>query len=542
MSRTSAAAVEIARDLIEGYADESPRADHEPFSDAFVEYVLRAVHASGIVAPIEGWMRAVRGTGGRKRTITVEQLFAGVMLAALDGRGLLFWRATKALYRRLSPAMRTRLGITKNPETRKEWKAAYKVVRTMFWDIVAVMNPSEYPKNRVLKKLELERRRIFMTKAESEEMLRRLDWVCNQLLEASIAVLNRETKRRLLRLWRGSLGLDATMINTNAQGTGKKSEWASSDPDAAWGIREGDHMDPDLELEIDFDALINALPDVSEGSKGRRDRKRNPVKGKAGKRKVTKVTFGYDVHYAIMGPDRPTKDRYFPRLVLGMALDRPGCNPGKNAMRVLGSIRGRGHAPGRLGVDRLYIPGCAPENLQDLARELGYVPVFDYRKDQLGIMDWADGAILVEGIWYCPAMPKNLINATIHYRLGDEKGVKISLETYRKRIEARRQYRMRLHDIGTDGQRVFRCPAELGKKVPPKVSCGRKPKSLGRPGLTVVDTRHLPKEMPKCCSQVSITIHPSSEERKYRQDDDPDLDYGSDQTSSTACTPRCATG
>jgi len=36
----------------------------------------------------------------------------------------------------------------------------------------------------------------------------------------------------------------------------------------------------------------------------------------------------------------------------------------------------------------------------------------DYRIDQLGIQANTGGAILVEGTWYCPALPEPLITAT----------------------------------------------------------------------------------------------------------------------------------
>jgi hypothetical protein len=38
----------------------------------------------------------------------------------------------------------------------------------------------------------------------------------------------------------------------------------------------------------------------------------------------------------------------------------------------------------------------------------------DYRADQLGIQASTGGAILVEGTWYCPALPEPLI--TRHHR------------------------------------------------------------------------------------------------------------------------------
>jgi hypothetical protein len=40
----------------------------------------------------------------------------------------------------------------------------------------------------------------------------------------------------------------------------------------------------------------------------------------------------------------------------------------------------------------------------------------DYRDDQPGIQANTGGAILVEGTWYCPALPEPLITATTRLR------------------------------------------------------------------------------------------------------------------------------
>lgn len=53
-----------------------------------------------------------------------------------------------------------------------------------------------------------------------------------------------------------------------------------------------------------------------------------------------------------------------------------------------------------------------PNEWQLPVRALGYKPVYDYRVDQLGKQAGTEGAIMVEGTWYCPSMPQDLIDAT----------------------------------------------------------------------------------------------------------------------------------
>ena len=62
-----------------------------------------------------------------------------------------------------------------------------------------------------------------------------------------------------------------------------------------------------------------------------------------------------------------------PDLAIGLALARPGEDPGGTGARVLASIAARGHKPGWLGYDRAYTQAL-PERFHLPARALGYQP------------------------------------------------------------------------------------------------------------------------------------------------------------------------
>src|SRR5512144_295802 len=99
-----------------------------------------------------------------------------------------------------------------------------------------------------------------------------------------------------------------------------------------------------------------------------------------------------------------------------MTLHKPGHEPGLNAFVVLRDLHRRGHPAGLIGADRNY-NNAEPHKLQLPARALGYGWLFDYRDDQLGIQTTSgNGALQVEGSWYCPSMPLKLIRATELYR------------------------------------------------------------------------------------------------------------------------------
>lgn len=173
-------------------------------------------------------------------------------------------------------------------------------------------------------------------------------------------------------------------------------------------------------------------------------------------------------------------------------------------------------------------------------KSLGYRLVFDYQKDQLGSQDsTTNGMIQVEGAWYCPSMPQNLIDATKHYWFGDpanldevtKKPIKLTEDEYRQRIDDRRPYLVRLKDgNGTDDR--WHCPSSGNK---PLAMCERKPDSLvnaqGKRRIFPVVIEN--NEAPALCQQGSVSLakHTGA---KFRQD----LHYGSDEWHGVYSTLR----
>ena len=202
-----------------------------------------------------------------------------------------------------------------------------------------------------------------------------------------------------------------------------------------------------------------------------------------------------------------------PNLAIGLALTRPGEDPGGTGARVLASAAARGHKTGWLGYDRAYTQAL-PGRFHLPARALGYQPVMDYRADQLGIQASTGGALLVEGTWYCPALPGPLITATT--RLRDHA---ITRDLYDQQIAARACYQLKRKDgPDADGYQRLSCPA-AGRH--PGLICPLRQASLsprdGRPKVL-----QPPQEPPRLCRQTAITIAPDIGAR-YRQD----LPYGS---------------
>ncbi len=299
------------------------------------------------------------------------------------------------------------IGEATTAGTERAFLAAYRRVRYCFHAIVSVADPSALPKNRRLTAGELNARIKPMTPDQATAARDRLEALVNALLEASISVLT-EAERAAFD---GGTALDATAVPLFSRGPSRRAGLSASDPDGGWYVREGDHRE-------------------------REDDKGKPLR-----------TIAWALEATIAATARPPHaEPGCPNLATGLALTRPGQDPGGTGARVLASAAARGHKPGWLGYDRACTQAL-PGRFHLPARALGYRPVMDYRDDQPGIQASTGGALLVEGTWYCPALPEPLITATTRLRRHA-----ITRELYDQQITARACYQLKHKDgPGTDG-------------------------------------------------------------------------------------------
>ena len=165
---------------------------------------------------------------------------------------------------------------------------------------------------------------------------------------------------------------------------------------------------------------------------------------------------------------------------------------------MLTSVAARGHKPGWLGYDRAYT-AALPERFQLPARALGYRPVMDYRIDQLGIQANTGGAILVEGTWYCPALPEPLITATTGLR-----DHAITRDLYDQQITARGCYQLKRKDgPDADGYQRLSCPAA---GTPPQADLP------AAPGLAVTPRRS--RQGPPATARTAEDLHPDRDHHR----------------------------
>ena len=436
-----------------------------------VAFAAELIDRSGKAPVIEA---ALAHRTGRPRLLPVHAVLTALLCLALEDRPLFLTEVTRLLFCQLPPAGRRLLGVPGTATTQRAFLAAYRRVRYCFHAIVSAADPSPLPKNRRLTAGELKARTKPMTPDQATAARDRLEALVNALLEASISVLT--TAERAA--FDGGTALDATPVPLFSRGPSRRAGLSASDPDGGWYVREGDH------------------------------REREDDKGKP----LRKIAWALEATIAATARP-PDAGPACPNLAIGLALTRPGQDPGGTGARVLASAAARGHKPGWLGYDRAYTQAL-PGRFHLPARALGYSPVMDYRDDQLGIQANAGGAILVEGTWYCPALPGPLITATTSLR-----GHAITRDLYDQQITARGPYQLKRKDgPDTDGYQRLSCPA-AGRR--PGLICPLRQASLsprdGRPKVL-----QPPQELPRLCRQTAITTAPDIGAR-YRQD----LPYGS---------------
>ena len=451
-------------------------------TDEAISFCVGVIDSSGVADELEA---LIKKRTGRRRHLNVRSLLVALLALAVDGRALHLKAATKLLFLDLPPTWREDLGVVGEALGRKPFLARYRQVRYLFHLVLSAVDPSVEAKDRVLPLVEAEARRKELSPEEVACRQERLERFMGDLLEASVKVCPAEE----LAGYDGSVGLDATPVPLWSRGPSKPAGTSASDPDGGWYVREGDHRD------------------------------RPGPEGKA----LRKIYWALDAHIVTMGRP-PGAPPTWPNLAFGVLLDKPGHGPARNGVKLLAQLRRRGWPAGYLGADRGYTQ-CLAEDFHLPVRALGYSLVMDYKVGELGRQASDQGAVMVEGAFYCPAMPEELVNASADKRAGRTDEV-----TSRSRTAARAKWRLvRKEGPDQDGYERFSCPAQ-GQR--PHLCCPLRPGAAER-ALGEVPVLSPPELPPKVCTQSAITLAPDVGAR-YRQD----LAFGTESWARTYATYR----
>jgi len=395
--------------------------NHSQINHGHVEFIAGLIDDSGVSRRIDAWQREDRrksGAGGRPRLVSTRTALTLLLLLSSEHSALHVGEMAIIAGERLSNTSMRYLGLWGH-----EKKGRNRRAKDWFWPIWHSLHRSLHaidPKPG--------QRRKFPTPEEIEAVIlqretdgshakqERLDWVCNQLVEATLRLVPNVYQQQ----WKGDLCVDASVVPA----FGKRG--------APWG---------DKHLAIEYDAGWY-----------RRDSRHNVPSDPS---KAKKTVFGWDVTIAVQTNHNPAELPGFPLLIAGIAFSIPGTALIEAGRHIFESIAERGHPAGRATGDRGYAAGAHENDYQIPLRKLNYGIYTDYRDNQLGKKDGYGGAIQVEGALYCPSMPADLIDATVQMRAGV-----IDKKTWRLRIIERRQYMLRPKSKpDAKGSVAMMCPA-----------------------------------------------------------------------------------
>ena len=190
-----------------------------------------------------------------------------------------------------------------------------------------------------------------------------------------------------------------------------------------------------------------------------------------GAKKLRKLFWAMEATIVTMGRP-PGSVPAHPNLVLAVCLTRPGEDPGGTGVRLLASVTA-GLAGRLLGRGPGLHPG-APRALPPAGAGARLPLVMDYRSDQLGRQANSAGAVMVDGNFYCPAMPEALVTAGVDLRSGV-----IDTAAFDERIVARATLAPGAQ--GGSGQRRLRAIRLSGDKASTPTCLSAAPPEPGRP-------------------------------------------------------------
>jgi hypothetical protein len=465
-----------------------------------VLFVASLIDSSGIAGTIDRWQAedsaaAGKHPGGRPRTVSTRTALTLMFLLTMEHSSQLIEELAYVAFTRLSPESAVYLGLggdagQSKGEARTKQQWYFPIYRSMKRTLDTI-DPKPHTSTK---------KGHFPTVQEVEEMKERwaeddltvkqirLDRVTNDLLQATIDLVPEEYERH----WQGDTVIDATVVPAfGKRGAPYGGKRGASDPSAGWYRRDYKHNT------------------VEDGSKTR----------------LKRAVFGWDLTVVIQTNHEPDEQPKFPMLITGIGMTVPAKDLIRTGTDIYVDMARRDLPPGRVTGDRGYGASAVAGDWQLPLRALGHRLVMDYKDAQLGTGSGEEyeGARQVEGAWYCPSMPDDLVNATIQMRAGE-----IDKKTWRLRIAKRRAYMLRPKEKpDANGSVAMMCPAKgpgATARCPLAESCGAPPVT-GDKTVTIYDPPDKEHAGLVCTNKRSVNI-PITAGAKLAQDG-----YGSDRWS-----------
>ncbi|MGF3053765.1 hypothetical protein ACQUSY_07360 [Microbacterium sp. YY-03] len=470
-----------------------------PVPLATLQSAKNIIDTNGVGNLVDEWDAADNPAreGGRPASIPIRAILTLWLVLALEERPLHLREIQYLLTERLRKKGLRLLEIRRDRNiTASAW---YERARRSHNRLLRLIDDKPLPnRQRALTKAEWEN--ALAERERNADVLairtQRADTLMNGLLEATRLLI--PTKHRIDDV---SVTIDATALPIHAHGVGKEAlanrgpdELVSIEPDAGfWNRQTEDHTD-------------------------------------TGQAKRSKTKYAYELEIGVLNSNDPTRPDAVPHIAIGIGHHAPGYGPGKAARAMFENIVARGLKLDHVVSDRAYLPGAKPEELQNFLRLAGAKLVMDYKKTELGFQATHGGAIQVDGSWYCPVMPTQLVNATQVTR-GAEDATELStprrervarareIALQRRRdAEARAPYLLRAKErMDERGTTPMMCPAVGPSATATCAASTRRISDIpaGKVALTVITNP--PKELPRVCSNKSSIAIPLEAGAKHAQ-------------------------
>lgn len=454
--------------------------DSVSIDDHLVRRAHMLITLDGYADTVDGWCREGLKPGGATARVSTTAVLVGTLVCAYVHKTTVNKRIADVLFREISDDMRELIGVTTLDHHSTSDDARYVCANRALNRVFDAIDSSVLVRNirhEKAKYSEMPQRRT-LTDTEILQITTRRNWVANQLLGNTFRML----PRKIRRSYKGSLAVDGTLIE----------QYTERDTDEFWSA------DPECARYVRTSQTTG---------------------------EIRKFGFGMEATLAVMTDDSACERTAFPKLVLGMILDKPGARVGENGYAVIKEAVDRTGVLHYVAGDRAYTNAIATK-FQDPVRELGGKLVLDYRSDQLGVQGSAAGAKLIEGQLYCPSIPQALVEATMKYRTH-----RINYRQYLELLAERAKYLFKNKAAG----RVA-CPS-TGPS--PTASCSVRDKfdnDRNKKPVQVspnVDERRVPIKVlkvvaenpPTCCAQQTFTVPDNDALGKFSQE----LQYGTEQ-------------
>src|SRR5690554_3815406 len=342
-----------------------------PVSMAYLQNAIELINRSGVNDKIVQWDAERRkSNAGVKRIIPLSAVLPIMLLHIQMGRGVVYWDIASSLHSRFKLKHFELLGIANVHSAKEDW---YQRFWQSLKQVLKLIDPYPLPLDGKMKAGEYAERLLHITqgdgKADHQRKLDRINWLCNELVLASV----RTTPAEFLRQYRGNISIDASLVPISGRPNDTEPQYDRRNPDPFSGRyrREGNHD---------------------------------------GKGATTDIP-GYEVETATMAWNRPQESNLFPSLITAIGFHRPGALIGHGMALI--SRHKSAFALDRFLVmaDRAY-NGSKVSTFHIPARLAGVELVIDYRNEDRGVQGHYRDLRLVDGSWYVESMPENLVEAT----------------------------------------------------------------------------------------------------------------------------------